>query len=77
MKTYGAEQDAIEEPQGDDLEDDDGLAVGEAWNSKLREESDICKVETKPLSTIDKGGWFTRGEQILEYVQYLDGLAKR
>lgn len=76
MKTYGTEQQAIEEPKRKNLESDDGLAVCEARYSKLGEEDDICEIETKPLSAIGIGTWFTC-KQTLEYVQYLDGLVKR
>lgn len=77
MQTYGAEQEAIEEPEGEDLEDDDGLAVGEARNSELREEGEIGKVDAEPLSAIDIGTRFARGKETLDDVEYLDGLGER
>lgn len=72
METYGAEQHAIEEPKGEDLEGDDGLAVGEARYPKLREEGDICKVDAEPLSAIGIGTWIT---EALDDVEHFDGLA--
>lgn len=74
MQTYGTKQQAIEEPKGEDLEGDGGLAVGEAWYSKLGEEGDIGKVDAKPLSAIGIGSGITGSKEALDDVEDLDGL---
>jgi hypothetical protein len=71
METDGAEQQTIEEPKGENLEGDDGPAVGEARYPKLGEEDDICKVDAKPLSAIGIGVWFA---EALDDVEHFDGL---